>query len=201
MDETLNPGESPYPTEYPLENTRFALQNHAGVFSRDSLDIGTRFFLDHIPSANHQQQIADLGCGNGVIGLVATELNPAAKLTFVDESFMAVDSARGNFARAFGKDRSASFLVGDGLETATPHSFDLVLNNPPFHSQRAVDQHAPWRMFTQALNALKSSGQLWVIGNRHLRHDLKLKKLFGRCETVAQNRKFAVLKAVKRESV
>ncbi|MEH6473801.1 MAG: methyltransferase, partial [Halopseudomonas sp.] len=77
----LNPDFIPepcrYPSQYQLENTRFTISNHAGVFSREKLDIGTRLFLQHIPDDQQPKTIIDLGCGNGVVGLVAAERNPA----------------------------------------------------------------------------------------------------------------------------
>ncbi|MFT5089923.1 MAG: 23S rRNA (guanine1835-N2)-methyltransferase [Candidatus Latescibacterota bacterium] len=190
-------GLSPYPTSYELEGTGHLLSNHAAVFSRAQLDNGTRLLLPHISASNEPKKIADLGCGNGVIGLVAATKNPLAELFFVDESFMAVASAEANFRRVFGE-RKAVFTAGDGLATCAEESFDLVLNNPPFHQQRAIDESVPWRMFGQARAALKKSGQFWVVGNRHLDHHIKIKRFFGHCETVDSNGKFVVLKAVKK---
>ena len=197
FDGTSDPGQSPYPTQYQLEHTDCCLLNHANVFSRDNLDIGTRFLLEHIPASDAPLKTADLGCGNGVIGIAAAKRNPAAELFFVDESYMAVESARANFAAVFGAERAARFQVGDGLADCETASLDLVLNNPPFHRERAVDGDAPGRMFKQAEAALKRSGELWGVGNRHLNHQAKLKRLFGHCEEVASNSKFVVLKAVK----
>lgn len=54
---------NPYPVCYQLENTDYTICNHANVFSRDSLDIGTRFFLQHLPAHSSAQRIIDLGCG------------------------------------------------------------------------------------------------------------------------------------------
>lgn len=197
LDLRKETGASPYPTNYVLEGTDYLLSNHASLFSRTRLDNGTRLLLAHIPVSDERQKIADLGCGNGVIGVIAAARNPAAELLFVDESFMAVASAEANYRRAFGE-RKAAFTVGDGLAECAEGSLDLVLNNPPFHQQRAVDEVVSWRMFSQARAALKRSGRLWVVGNRHLDHHVKLKRLFGNCETVASDRKFVVLKAVKR---
>jgi 23S rRNA (guanine1835-N2)-methyltransferase len=190
-------GLSPYPTSYELEGTGHLLSNHAAVFSRAQVDNGTRLLLPHISASNEPKKIADLGCGNGVIGLVAATKNPLAELFFVDESFMAVASAEANFRRVFGE-RKAVFTAGDGLATCAEESFDLVLNNPPFHQQRAIDESVPWRMFGQARAALKKGGQFWVVGNRHLDHHIKIKRFFGHCETVDSNGKFVVLKAVKK---
>ena len=197
-DEVLTPGDSPYPSHYTLEGTDYRITNHAAVFSRQSLDIGTRFFIEHIPRSDEPLHIIDLGCGNGLVGLIAAEHNPQARLTFVDESTMAVASARTNFEAAFGNSRRAEFQVTDCLAGIEPDSADLILNNPPFHQQQAVGDAVAWQMFSESLAVLKPSGQLWVIGNRHLAYHAKLKRLFGNCHTVVSNRKFVILQSKKR---
>ena len=50
LDPTLSVPVSPYPVCYQLEDSDYLISNHANVFSRDSLDIGTRFFLQHLLS-------------------------------------------------------------------------------------------------------------------------------------------------------
>jgi len=196
LDQPLS--ESPYPSEYILENTQHKIINHAGVFSRDSLDIGTRFFLQHLPDTDTFEDIVDLGCGNGVVGLIAAEKNPSATIHFVDESFMAVASAEANFREAFGGSRNATFQATDCLAGVQKNSFDLVLNNPPFHQQNVVGDFIAQQMFRESHKVLRSGGELWVIGNRHLGYHVALKKIFKNCETVANNKKFVILKAIKR---
>lgn len=194
---SLEPGQSPYPREYALANFGHRIVNHANVFSREKLDIGTRFFLEHIPACN-AKRIIDLGCGNGVVGLIAAERNPEAEVTFIDESFMAVASARENFTAAFGNARRGIFIANDCLSDIDNARYDLILNNPPFHQQNAVGDHIAWQMFRASREALRPNGTLWVIGNRHLGYHVKLKRIFGDCETVASNKKFVILKATKR---
>ncbi len=191
-------GNSPYPSYYTLENSHYRIGNHANVFSRASLDIGTRLFIEHLPSDSSARDIIDLGCGNGIVGLLAAEKNPAAKLHFYDESYMALASAQENFTAAFGNQRSADFRADNCLASAPAHSADLVLNNPPFHQQHAVGDHIAWQMFKDSHRVLRSDGELWVIGNRHLNYHNKLKRLFGNCQQIACNSKFVVLKACKR---
>jgi 16S rRNA (guanine1207-N2)-methyltransferase len=192
-DPALDPGTSPYPLHFRLEETGDLITNYAAVFSRERLDIGTRFFLDHLPASDAEQTIVDLGCGNGVLGLVAARRNPRAHLVFTDESFMAVASAEESFRAAFGE-RQAQFLVTDALAGIPRKSADLILNNPPFHQENVVGDQIAWRMFREAKEVLREGGELRVVGNRHLGYHVKLKKLFGNCETIAGNAKFVVLK-------
>ncbi|MCF6217143.1 MAG: methyltransferase [Gammaproteobacteria bacterium] len=196
-DNPLMAGETPYPKHYTLEGTDFTLVNHANVFSQASLDIGSRFFLAHLPKDIGQKRVVDLGCGNGVIGLIAAQYNPEATLFFVDESYMAVRSAEENFKAAFPQ-REAQFEVMNCLTKVKTATVDLILNNPPFHQNSAVSGHIAWQMFKQSLAALRSGGELWVIGNRHLDYHIRLKKLFGNCKVVSSNKKFVILKSVKK---
>lgn len=188
---------NPYPVIYQMEGTGYRLSNHANVFSRDSLDIGTRFFLQHISQSLDAKNIVDLGCGNGIVGIMAAQNNPRAKLFFTDESYMAVASAQENFTYAFDTSRAAEFFVGNGLENFQPGSMDLILCNPPFHQQNAIGNQIADMLFKQACNVLNEKGELWVIGNRHLKYFSHLKRYFGYCETVAANNKFTVIKALK----
>lgn len=197
-DQSLNQGQSPYPDNFIVETDReFKISNHANLFSRERLDNGSRLLIENMPVSNRYQRIVDLGCGNGILGLIADSVNPEAELLFVDESHMAVDSARINFEAAFGKERNADFKVTNCLQGVASEFADLILNNPPFHQQHSVGDSIAWQMFTDSRKVLKTGGELWVVGNRHLAYHAKLKKIFGNCEQVASNKKFVLLKAVK----
>jgi 16S rRNA (guanine1207-N2)-methyltransferase len=196
-DESLRCPPSPYPVVYTLEGTEYSVVNHANVFSRDSLDIGTRLLLKHIPSNSDYKDIIDLGCGNGVIGLIAAEQNLQAMVHFVDESAMAVASARETF-HGSGLKNAVHFVQGDGLTGFKAGSADLILCNPPFHQGSVVGDEIAWRMFNQARKVLRNGGELRVIGNRHLNYHVKLKRLFGNVQQVAADRKFVVLQSFKR---
>lgn len=197
FDAALEPGVSPYPGEYVLETTGEHYLNHANVFSRDRLDIGARFMLEHLPATTGNTQIIDLACGNGVLGIAAARLNPRASVCFVDESFMAVASAEENVRQLLGEDARFEFRVTDCLQGIEQESADLVINNPPFHQQHAVGDFIAWQMFNEARQTLRAGGELWVVGNRHLGYHVKLRRLFGNCDTVASNRKFVILRARK----
>ncbi|MEU6018899.1 methyltransferase [Streptomyces sp. NPDC047515] len=194
---------SPWPYRYDLPEgvgpvSGRTVTNHAGIFCAERLDIGTRFFLGHLPERSGPDRVVDLGCGNGVVGLSAALANPEATVTFIDESYQAVASAEETFRANTGPDAKADFVVGDGLTRLPPAGVDLVLNNPPFHSHQATTDATARTMFHGARTALRPGGELWVVGNRHLGYHTQLRRVFGNCATVAGDPKFVVLRAVKR---
>ncbi|MFJ4348828.1 methyltransferase [Pseudomonas sp. NPDC089401] len=188
--------QSPYPTRYQLDMPALELVNHANVFCRDGLDIGTRAFLPHLPGNLGSARVADLGCGNGVLAIASALANPDAHYTLVDESYMAVQSAQENWQAALGE-RAVTVLAGDGLAGVEKQSLDVVLCNPPFHQQQVVGDFLAWRMFQQAREALVVGGALYIVGNRHLGYHSKLARLFRGVEQVAATPKFVILKARK----
>jgi 23S rRNA (guanine1835-N2)-methyltransferase len=201
-DPALSRPANPWPQAYRLPGGLGAVSGlpivqHAGVFSAERLDIGTRLLLEHLPAHSWHERVVDLACGDGVLGIAAALANPEAELTFLDESYRAVASSRLNFSTLAGAERQAEFRVADGLADCDPASVDLVLNNPPFHSHHAQTDDTAWRMFRDSRRALRRGGELWVVGNRHLGYHAKLKRLFGNCEPIASNAKFVVLRSVR----
>ena len=201
-DPNLQRPRNPWPKTYTVSPGREVVTSHAGIFGAERLDAGTRLLLDHLPHRGGRLRIADMGCGNGILGVRAAIVNPKAEITFVDESYRAVASAETTFRANLGLERTAHFVVGNGLFDLknggpVPVGFDLVLNNPPFHENHAISDATAWQMFVESRDALRSGGELWVVGNRHLGYAAKLKRLFGNCDTVASNANFVVLRATK----
>ncbi|RCU49142.1 methyltransferase domain-containing protein [Corallincola holothuriorum] len=183
---------------WPLENTEYNLVNHANVFARQYLDIGARFFLQYLPKEQQYHEVIDLGCGNGVLSLMLLAQNKIDKLIAIDESYMALASTEQTI-----KENLPAQLVHcqfqannclDGFEGARS---DLVVCNPPFHQNNAITDDIAWQMFRDAKRVLKRGGKLMIVGNQHLAYHIKLQRLFGNCETLASNKKFVILEAVK----
>ncbi|MDK9755837.1 methyltransferase [Vibrio sp. D173a] len=182
-----------------VEGESIQLKNLPNVYSGESLDLGARFMLQHLPQDPTLKHVIDLGCGNGVLSVKMGQLNPQARLTSVDESFMAIESAKQNLIDNLGDARDIQCIVNNCLDGFTPECADIVMCNPPFHQQQAITDHIAWQMFCDAKQILNQGGKLLVIGNRHLGYDAKLKRLFGdkNVKLVASNNKFLILQATK----
>jgi len=195
--EEKTPLKPPYPKCQHDNATKVELCQHANVFSKDKTDIGTRFFLEQFKKLPQKKHIIDLGCGNGLLGIMAQRQQPEAQLAFLDESYMAVASAEASYAKNFDK-TDARFIASHSMAEFAGEA-DLILCNPPFHQQHSTGDFIAWQMFLDSQRKLNNEGELWVVGNRHLQYHSKLKKLFGNCKTIASNKKFVVLQAIKNQ--
>ncbi len=188
--------DNPYPERFHLDEYGFDMSNHANVFSRSRLDIGSRFFIQHLPVGKRVEQIIDLGCGNGILGLIMGYHQPETHIHFVDESHMAIASAKTNIELNCPK-INAEFHLNHCLTGFKKDSADLILCNPPFHQQQMIGYHIAYLMFKQSARVLKTGAELWIVANRHLNYSNELNKLFQNVSIIASNSKFNIIQCIK----
>lgn len=174
------------------------LQALPNVFSRDKLDIGSRFLLEHLHKVAAVETVVDLACGNGVLGLVAVKQGLAQKIIFCDESAMAIASSKANANRVFPEAaHHFQFHHGDGLASYRGDTAQLILCNPPFHQEHTVNEFAGRRLLDQCSHHLAPGGCLLLVANRHLDYYSLLRRTFATVEKCAGNTKFTILVARK----
>ncbi len=186
--------QSKFPIFLNIQEWGPPLTNHSNLFSREKLDIGTRFFLQSIPTGNFDK-ILDLGCANGIIGLYAQLKNPSSQIIYTDESAMAIKSAKENHRSQFNS--KAIFHWTHGYTEGPSNEIDLVLCNPPFHQGHTIENIIALQMFHDSYRALKKGGTLRIIGNSHLKYKALLNKIFNLVQVIATNQKFIILECQK----
>lgn len=198
---------SPFPTVWPLSHKstndspsrELTISNHANVYAREKLDIGARYFIENLPKVAANSKVIDLGCGNGVVGLTVLANQADAQVQFIDESVMALASAKQNIMTNLPEViEQCEFTLNDCLTDIEGGSVDLILCNPPFHQNTATTDHIAWQMFKDSHRVLKKGGELRIIGNRQLAYHIKLQRLFGNETLIASNDKFVTQSAIKR---
>lgn len=179
------------------------LEGGPGVFSADRLDLGARLLAGQIPVRSEAfgvaREVVDLGCGNGVLGILALREFPESTVHFLDDSRHAIDAAQRNVRANTTPDETAraAFTASNifGPEWSVP--VDLVLCNPPFHHTNAMSDEIAWQMFVQSHRYLAPGGELWVVANRHLAYHAKLTRIFGNVRQLDSHPKFVVLASTR----
>ena len=159
-----------------------------GIFSADSIDLGSRFLVENLPDLSGEG--ADLGAGWGYLAANVLKSARAKKLHLVEDDARALDCARLNLT-----DERAAMVWADALEWKSPRLLDFVVMNPPFHSGRASDPDLGRAFIKAAADALSPSGRLVMVANRHLAYEPKLNELFRTVTQIAVNSHFKVIQA------
>lgn len=170
------------------------LSVYPNVFSQEKVDNGTRLLLQNLPRFEDDSNIADLGCGNGIIGITAYIKNKTSNIICIDESYLAIKSAKESFHLNKAK---AKFMVNDGLGDLEENSLNYVISNPPFHSQTTLDINEAERHFRPVINALKKAGKFILVCNRGLNYEPHLKKYFSEVKRIDQNKKYFIIECIK----
>jgi 16S rRNA (guanine1207-N2)-methyltransferase len=163
-----------------------------GIFSWDRIDDGSALLAAHLPD-DLDGHVADFGCGWGYLARQALAGSPGIRrIDLIDAEHLALDAARANI-----KDQRATFHWLDFATEPAPAIYDAIICNPPFHTGRAATPALGQRVIEAAACALKPGGRFYVVANRGLPYEPLLKQHFVSFETLADNNKFRVSRAVR----
>jgi 16S rRNA (guanine1207-N2)-methyltransferase len=148
-----------------------------GLFSWESLDDGTAALVETV-SVPDGARVLDCCCGYGAVGAF---LGARSDVTLVgtDDDAVAVAYARRNYDR--NGVTPERVVVGDCLD-AVSGPFDAVVSNPPTHAGDGVTQ----KLFAGVREVLAPDGELWLVANRILDYDDRLREAFGFDVTVVR---------------
>ena len=191
---TRNPTSAGGPRTFSLMVRGYTLLFHteAGVFSRERLDNGTKLMLQHLQIAP-TDRVLDLGCGYGVVGVVAGKLAPQGPIILVDINERAVALARKNL-QVNGID-NAEVYQSDGFEAIADQTFDVIALNPPIRTGLAVI----YRLIEESAAHLAPGGSFYLVGRTQqgvLRLAKKMAKVFGQVEEVAKGGGYRVFVSI-----
>lgn len=171
----------------------YAVCSRPGVFSWDHLDRGTAALLAAMAVAPGET-VLDLGCGYGIVGLVAAET--AERVYLVDADVEAVEAARRTVA-LHGR-RNCAVLVSDGVAAVEEVAFDVVATNPPFHQGKATTYDVARQFIGDAARVLRPGGRFYLVANRFLRYEEALWAAFGGVEMIYADARFKVLRGTRK---
>ena len=151
---------------------RLELETQPGLFSPGHADRGT---LAMLSCARFEPglRVMDLGCGCGIVGILAARICGEDNVLLSDIDPLAVEVSRRNAAR--NGVPGARVVCSDGFSQVDETGFDLILSNPPYQSDFAVAK----RFIEKGFNRLKPGGTLWMVTKRCDWYRNKLASIFG----------------------
>ncbi|WP_125707124.1 class I SAM-dependent methyltransferase [Companilactobacillus zhongbaensis] len=185
--------------EHELKTFDFTLRGHnlkftsdSGVFSRQTIDFGSRVLIEAIDFSNVPNgDILDVGCGYGPIGLSLAKDQTTRKVTMTDVNLRALDLAKKNAKT--NKIDNVDIFESNMYENVSDQ-YALVVSNPPIRAGKEVVSG----IIHDASEHLLPSGEVWiVIQKKQGAPSAKklMKETYGNVEVVTREKGYYILKS------
>jgi 16S rRNA G1207 methylase RsmC len=163
-----------------------------GLFSPKKIDEGTELLLRHI-TVRDGEDILDLGCGYGALGLTLARETPSGTVHLVDKDYVALRYAKKNAGQ--NRVSNCRIYLSNGFSRVGNAKFDTVVSNLPAKTGREL----LYIMLSDAKDHLRPGGQIVVVTISGLKEFIKrnFRDVFGNYTKVKQGRNYSVARAVK----
>ena len=158
--------------EEQVQGIDLVLNTHEEVFSPMAVDNGTRAMLSFV-EFKEGDKVLDLGCGCGVVGILAAKQIGVENVVMCDVSENAVQLSKQN-AVENGVD-GVTIRLSDGLRDISENGFNLILSNPPYHTDFAVAKE----FIEDGFKKLALGGKMIMVTKRLDWYRNKLSSVFG----------------------
>lgn len=155
-----------------IKNVSLKFETDSSNFSPNSIDVGTLAMLSAVEFLS-DDKILDMGCGYGVVGILAAKLIGQENVTMCDISEKAVKQAKINAELNGVPD--IDIKISDGFSEITDNDFTLILSNPPYHADFSVPKH----FIEVGFKKLAVGGKMVMVTKRLDWYKNKLTSVFG----------------------
>ena len=183
---------------YSFNGVDFSLESDNGVFSKNELDKGSELLIEQLLPIDLGENILDIGCGIGVIGLTLAYFHPSLKVCLTDVNTRALSLCNEN-ANSLKLSQRVTILQSD-IYQKIEGKYSSIVSNPPIRAGKKVT----YEIYKGALDHLIDSGSLYIVirKNQGAKSVMSyLEELFGNVALLAREKGYYVLKATKSVNV
>lgn len=163
----------------------------SGTFSRKKLDNASELLIKTC-EVNEEDEVLDLGCGWGPIGILVKLFHKNISLTMVDNNIRSMMITKKNMLKHGIEAKTKVTNIFKNLDS----KFDIILTNPPYAAGRKIC----YEFIEQSHEHLKEKGSLQLVA-RHQKGGAMLQKhmeeIFGNVTTLAKKGGFRVYKSIR----
>ena len=179
---------------YKVNGISMQLFTDNGVFSKSKVDEGSLAFLKVLLPLNLGNNILDLGCGYGTLGLTLAVYNKEARVTLADINSRALALCRRN-AELNNVSQRVTILQSD-IYTKIEGKYDSIVINPPIRAGKSVT----YKMYEEAKQYLIDGGSLLIVIRKAQGAESASKyieSIFGNVKLLDRHKGYHIYQAVK----
>lgn len=180
--------------QFELLDRNFKFTTDSGVFSRNTVDYGSRVLLEAFDWEELPDGILiDVGCGYGPIGLALANAS-GKQIEMIDINQRAVDLAQKN-AQA-NQIETVDIHTSNIYETLHQKEYAAIISNPPIRAGKKVVHE----ILIGALPLLKKGGTLTIVIQKKQgapSAEKKMMEVFDNVEIVSKDKGYYILKSYK----
>ena len=142
----------------------------ASLFSPNQIDKGTLAMLNHI-EFTPDDRVLDLGCGYGVVGIVAAKHTSNVVMSDIDKIAIKYAAKNANINTL----QNINIIQSNAYENIKITDFTIIANNPPYHADFSV----PKLFIEKGFNRLAIGGKFYMVTKRKDWYKNKFITIFG----------------------
>lgn len=180
---------------FELMGKNFHFVTDSGVFSRQTVDYGSRVLIEHFDKTDLPEgSILDVGCGYGPIGL-ALAYGTGRKVEMIDVNNRAVALAQDN-AKRNDLAEQTDIHQSNIYEELHQDTYAAIVTNPPIRAGKKVVH----QILIDAEPLLKAGGTLTAVIQKKQgapSAKKKMEEVFGNAEIVSKDKGYYILRSIK----
>jgi len=155
-----------------IQGHSLTFETAPSLFSPNQIDKGTLAMLEHIQFTK-SDKVLDLGCGYGVVGIVAAKHTAPANVYMTDLNKTAIEYARRNVS--LNNVEGIKIIQSDSYKNINETNFTIIASNPPYHADFSV----PKLFIEKGFNRLTIGGKFYMVTKRKDWYKNKFVAIFG----------------------
>lgn len=155
-----------------IKDIPMIFKSDATIFAPKAIDTGTLAMLSTIDFTSNDK-VLDLGCGYGIVGILASKIIGSENVVMCDISETAVQYSKIN--AELNQIKNVDIKISDGYKNIVDSDFTLILSNPPYHTDFSVAK----KFIEGGYKRLVIGGRMVMVTKRLTWYKNKLSSVFG----------------------
>lgn len=179
---------------FELRGSSIQFISDAGVFSKTTVDFGSRLLIESFEATSPDGKFLDVGCGYGPIGLAFAKSYPEAQVDMVDVNDRALELSAEN-AKNNGLENVRVF-ESSVYDTVVDCDYTDIISNPPIRAGKKIVHE----ILSESFKHLQTGGSLWIVIQKKQGGPsavAKMEEVFGNVEVVAKDKGYFIYRSVK----